>query len=106
VVICTDKSDPCTTETLPDPVAKQWGLPEVFGPVTIAVIPVVVGVANPHGLVKIVAVTVSPADSALSLMLNTKPTIVAFTGRVMVLLVNCEADEEVPRPTHPPLLMD
>jgi hypothetical protein len=72
----------------------------------VADIPVVVGSVNPQGLVKMVAVTVSPAGIVLSLIFKTKPTMVAFTGSVIVLVTNKGSDEEVPNPTQPPSLID
>ncbi|WP_200801346.1 hypothetical protein [Clostridium sp. Marseille-P2415] len=106
MVICTDKSDPCVAEALPVPVAIQLGVSAVFGPVTVADIPVLAGVPNPHVLVKTVAVTVSPAVIILSLMFKTKPVIVALNGNVTLLVANNVMGDEVPSPIQPPLLTD
>ncbi|NLV58157.1 MAG: hypothetical protein GXY67_05255 [Clostridiales bacterium] len=106
VMICTDKSVPSVTATLPVPMPVQPGSSEVFGPSTTADIPVVVGSSHPQGLVKMVAVTVSPSSIELSRILTTSPTMVAFTGKTTLLLVNWDAEEEVPSPSQPPLLMD
>ncbi|HBR08400.1 MAG TPA: hypothetical protein DD735_05820 [Clostridiales bacterium] len=78
----------------------------MFGPETVAEIPVLTGVVNAQGLVKMVAVANESAGRVLSRMFNIKPTIVAFAGSVIVLLENCGRDEEVPRPIHPPLPID
>jgi hypothetical protein len=106
VVICADRSDPSVTAAIPVPDAKQLGAPALLGPVTVTDIPVLVGAAKPQGLVKIVAVTVSLAANTLFRTLRRIPTMVASADIVTVLLVNCETDEEVPRPTHPPSLTD
>jgi len=106
VTICTDRSDPCATATFPKPVARQLGAVELLGPVITADIPVLVGFVKPQGLVKIVAVTDVLTGIVLFLIFNTKPTIIAFTGITIVLVVNAGAGEEVPRPIHPPSLTD
>jgi hypothetical protein len=106
VVSCTDTRVPCVTPTLPVPIEVQFGVSDVLGPVIVVEIPVLTGAVNAHGLVKIVAVTVSPVANILSRIFNTKPTIVAFAGSVTVLVANNGPDEEVPRPIHPLLLID
>ena len=55
---------------------------------------------------KISAVTDIPSERLLSLILNTRPTIVRLKGIVTVLIINNVLDKDVPRPTHPPLLTD
>jgi hypothetical protein len=104
VVICTDRRDPSVTAALPTPAAKQLGAPALFGPVTVADMPVLVGVANPQGLVNTVAVAVWPAVNVLSLILRINPTMVASAGITSVLGLNCV--EDVPRPTQPLGLTD
>lgn len=106
VVSCTDTSVPRVTATLPVPVAVQLGSSSLLGPKTVAEIPVLTGSANPQGLVKMVAVTVAPSNRVLSRMFSTRPTMVALNGSTTVLLVNCDCEEEVPRPIHPPSLTD
>lgn len=106
VVSCTDKSVPSVMATLPEPIAVQLGSSSLLGPKTVAKIPVLTGSANPQGLVKMVAVTVAPADRVLSRMFSTRPTMVALIGSTTVLLVNCDSEEEVPRPIHPRSLTD
>ena len=72
-----------------------------------AEIPVVVGLLKPQGLVNTVAVTDSVLSfSSLSLMFSIIPVIVAFAGITTALLENWDVDEDVPKPTHPPLLTD
>ena len=70
----------------------------------VAVIPVPTGSVKPHGLVKISAVKFVSAGIVLSLAFNIRPTIVVSAGSVTVLVINREGDEDVPNPTHPPLL--
>jgi hypothetical protein len=83
-------------------VARQLGFSAVLGPRTVAVTPVVVGAVKPQGLVNMVAVTDESAGIVLSLIFNTKPTIVTSTGSVIVLVTNKGPDDEVPNPTQPP----
>ena len=66
--------------------------------------PVLVGAANPQGLVNTVAVTVSPIAKALFLIFNTTPTSVASAGMTIVFVIKL-AVEAAPKPTQPPLLM-
>lgn len=105
VVICTDKRDPCVTVTLPVAIPTQLGVVSSLGPVMVADIPVLVGSSNPHGLVKMVAVTVE-SGIVLSLIFNTRLVIIAFCGTTTVLVANNGSDEEVPSPIHPPSLTD
>lgn len=53
-----------------------------------------------------VPVTVCSSVKVLSLILSTRPVMVASCGSVTVLLVNSGWGEEVPKPTQPSSLMD
>lgn len=76
----------------------------MFGPLTVADIPVLVGEAKPQGLVNTVAVTVCPCVSVLVLIFNVIPVMTAFAGITTLFLGNW--DEEVPSPTQSLLPMD
>ena len=106
VVIFTDNSVPCVTATLLVTVATQFGDVAVLGPVMVAVIPVLTGVENPHGLVNTSALTEVPAGMVLSRIFSTMPTRRIFAAMATVLVVNSDAEDEVPSPTQPPSLTD
>ena len=107
LVTWTDTNEHVLTVTSPLPLAQQCWSVALLGPVTVAEIPVVVGLLKPQGLVNTVAVTDSVLSlSSLSLMFSIIPVIVAFAGITTALLENWDVDEDVPKPTHPPSLTD
>ena len=68
--------------------AQQWGVSELFGPLTVAEIPVFVGEAKPQGLVNTVAVTVCPWVSVLVRIFKVIPVMTAPAGITTLFLGN------------------
>ena len=103
-MILTESSEQAEIFAVPVAAAQQWGVSELFGPLTVAEIPVFVGDAKPQGLVKTVAVTVCPWVSVLVRIFNVIPVMTAPAGITTLFLGNRE--EDVPRPTQSLLPMD
>jgi hypothetical protein len=75
--------------------AQQFG---GFGPVTVAWIPVAVGVTPQSVLLNISAVIVSPSANASVRILNTNPIIVELCG--MTTVFRTKLDDAVPSPKN------
>lgn len=72
-MILTDSSEHAETFAVPVAAAQQWGVSELFAPLTMAEIPVLVGDAKPQGLVNTAAVTVWPCVRVLVRIFNGDP---------------------------------